>query len=60
MGYNLLLCVRCLNGRGTDYEWVELWRAIFAVLEFLASKLDHLTTTGGVENLVQEVGDGSN
>ncbi|KAI9570258.1 hypothetical protein HD554DRAFT_2188759 [Boletus coccyginus] len=37
-----------------DYEWLELWKAIIAVLGFLASKLDHLTTTGGIENLIQE------
>lgn len=43
-----------------DYEWLELWKAIIALLEFLAGKLEHLATTGGIENLVQEVGDGSN
>lgn len=48
------------NGRVADYEWLELWKAIIAVLGFLASKLDHLTTTGGIENLIQEVGDESN
>ncbi|KAG6380882.1 hypothetical protein JVT61DRAFT_5273 [Boletus reticuloceps] len=37
-----------------DYEWLELWKAIIAVLGFLAGKLDQLTTTGGVENLIQE------
>lgn len=46
--------------RGLDYEWSEFWKAIIAVLAFLSSKLDHLTTTGGIENLIQEVGDESN
>lgn len=55
-----MLYVQYLNGRGADYEWLELWKAIIAVLGFLASKLDHLTTTGGIENLIQEVGDESN
>jgi hypothetical protein len=53
------LCVYHLNGQFADYEWLELWKAIIAVLGFLAGKLDHLTTTGGVENLIQEVGDES-
>lgn len=53
------MCVYHLNGQFADYEWLELWKAIIAVLAFLASKLDHLTTTGGVENLIQEVGDES-
>ncbi|KAF8846038.1 hypothetical protein BDN67DRAFT_12014 [Paxillus ammoniavirescens] len=37
-----------------DYEWLELWKAIVGLLAFLASKLDHLTGTGGVERLIQE------
>lgn len=39
-----------------DYHWQELWRALVLLLDFLASKLESLTTTGGVEQLVQEVG----
>lgn len=51
------MCVeQHLNERFADYEWLELWKAIIAVLGFLASKLDQLTTTGGIENLVHEVG----
>ncbi|KAH9898211.1 hypothetical protein C8Q73DRAFT_834250 [Cubamyces lactineus] len=37
-----------------DYHWQELWRALILLLDFLASKLDSLTTTGGVEQLTQE------
>ncbi|KAH7927264.1 hypothetical protein BV22DRAFT_1032014 [Leucogyrophana mollusca] len=37
-----------------EYEWAELWSAILGLLGFLSSKLDNLTTTGGVERLVQE------
>ncbi|KAI0361420.1 hypothetical protein OH77DRAFT_1392058 [Trametes cingulata] len=37
-----------------EYHWQELWRALILLLDFLASKLDSLTTTGGVEQLVQE------
>ncbi|KAI8990450.1 hypothetical protein BD414DRAFT_413658 [Trametes punicea] len=37
-----------------DYHWQELWRALILLLEFLASKLDSLTTTGGVQQLVEE------
>ncbi|KIJ66287.1 hypothetical protein HYDPIDRAFT_174431 [Hydnomerulius pinastri MD-312] len=37
-----------------DYEWLELWKAVLGLLAFLASKIDHLTTTGGIERLLQE------
>ncbi|KAI0654234.1 hypothetical protein C8Q70DRAFT_1048092 [Cubamyces menziesii] len=37
-----------------EYHWQELWRALILLLDFLASKLDSLTTTGGVEQLTQE------
>lgn len=37
-----------------DYEWIELWRALFGLFTFIATKLDGLTTTGGVEQLLQE------
>ncbi|KAI0652036.1 hypothetical protein C8Q79DRAFT_1019050 [Trametes meyenii] len=37
-----------------DYHWQELWSALILLLDFLASKLDNLTTTGGVEQLVHE------
>ncbi|KAF9245790.1 hypothetical protein BU15DRAFT_85478 [Melanogaster broomeanus] len=36
------------------YEWLELWKAVIGLLGFLASKLNHLATTGGVERLIQE------
>ena len=39
----------------TEYHWQELWRALVLLLDFLASKLDILLTTGGVELLVNEV-----
>ena len=39
----------------SDYHWQELWRALILLLDFLASKLDSLTTTGGVEQLTHEV-----
>ena len=38
-----------------EYHWQELWRALVLLLDFLASKLDILLTTGGVELLVNEV-----
>ena len=37
------------------YHWQELWRALVLLLDFLASKLDSLVTTGGIEQLAQEV-----
>ncbi|KAI0715416.1 hypothetical protein C8Q76DRAFT_618158 [Earliella scabrosa] len=37
-----------------EYHWQELWRALVLLLDFLASKLDILLTTGGVELLVNE------
>jgi hypothetical protein len=39
----------------TEYDWVELWRAVVGLLSFLSNKLDSLITTGGVERLAQEV-----
>ncbi|KII94087.1 hypothetical protein PLICRDRAFT_50074 [Plicaturopsis crispa FD-325 SS-3] len=36
------------------YDWKEYWGAVLGVLNFLASKLDSLVTTGGIEQLVEE------
>ncbi|KAJ7446477.1 hypothetical protein B0H11DRAFT_1745875 [Mycena galericulata] len=36
-----------------DYSWQELWSALVGLLAFLSSKLDSLTTTGGVEQLAR-------
>ncbi|RPD55914.1 DUF1741-domain-containing protein [Lentinus tigrinus ALCF2SS1-6] len=36
------------------YHWQELWRALILLLEFLASKLDSLVTTGGIKQLAEE------
>ncbi|KAF9074812.1 hypothetical protein BDP27DRAFT_1380923 [Rhodocollybia butyracea] len=38
-----------------EYHWKEFWSAILGLFEFLATKLDSLYTTGGVENLVCEM-----
>ena len=38
-----------------DYDWTELWNSIIGLLNFLASKIDSLHTTGGVELLASEV-----
>ncbi|KAF8426132.1 hypothetical protein L210DRAFT_3566254 [Boletus edulis BED1] len=51
--FRVIWCLQKVRIR-TDYEWLELWKASIAMLGFLAGKLDQLTTTGGVENLVQE------
>lgn len=40
---------------GAEYDWKELWTALLGLLNFLASKIDSLATTGGVEHLVREV-----
>ena len=45
----------CADSGLAAYHWQELWRALVFLLDFLASKLDSLITTGGVEQLVQEV-----
>ncbi|KIM47751.1 hypothetical protein M413DRAFT_439420 [Hebeloma cylindrosporum] len=37
-----------------DYDWRELWNSVIALLNFLASKLETLHTTGGVELLASE------
>ncbi|KAJ7631175.1 hypothetical protein FB45DRAFT_917728 [Roridomyces roridus] len=36
-----------------EYTWQELWSALIGLLAFLSSKLDSLTTTGGVEQLAR-------
>ncbi|KAJ7492450.1 hypothetical protein FB451DRAFT_1218339 [Mycena latifolia] len=36
-----------------EYPWHELWSALIGLLGFLSSKLDSLTTTGGVEQLAR-------
>ncbi|KAF7303319.1 DUF1741 domain-containing protein [Mycena kentingensis (nom. inval.)] len=36
-----------------EYSWQGLWSAVISLLAFLSSKLDSLTTTGGVERLVR-------
>ncbi|KAK0465598.1 uncharacterized protein EV420DRAFT_1515077 [Desarmillaria tabescens] len=37
-----------------EYEWAEFWSAILGLLHFLATKVDNLVTTGGVEQLIRE------
>ncbi|KAI0052510.1 hypothetical protein FA95DRAFT_1675192 [Auriscalpium vulgare] len=37
-----------------EYGWLQLWKAVIGVLDFLANKLENLDTTGGVEMLLQE------
>ncbi|EEB94141.1 hypothetical protein MPER_07094, partial [Moniliophthora perniciosa FA553] len=36
------------------YEWKELWISVIGLLNFFATKLDSLYTTGGVEFLIKE------
>ncbi|KAJ7110039.1 hypothetical protein C8R44DRAFT_678676 [Mycena epipterygia] len=36
-----------------EYPWQELWSALIGLLAFLSSKLESLTTTGGVELLAR-------
>ncbi|KAI0308151.1 hypothetical protein B0F90DRAFT_1807431 [Multifurca ochricompacta] len=38
-----------------DYHWLQIWKAIIGLLDFLGGKLDELTSTMGVEQLFQEV-----
>lgn len=51
----IAVILRSAHDGCTDYHWQELWRALVLLLDFLASKLESLTTTGGVEQLAQEV-----
>ncbi|KAH9982834.1 hypothetical protein BGW80DRAFT_47909 [Lactifluus volemus] len=37
-----------------EYHWLELWKAIIGVLDFLGGKLDELTSIVGTEQLLQE------
>ena len=38
-----------------EYHWLQLWKAIIGLLDFLGGKLDELTSTVGIEDLLQEV-----
>lgn len=38
-----------------EYHWEELWRALFALLEFTSSRLDNFKVLGRVEEMVEEV-----
>ncbi|KAF9041727.1 hypothetical protein BDZ89DRAFT_1207601 [Hymenopellis radicata] len=37
-----------------EYSWKEFWSALLGLLHFLATKIDSLLTTGGVEQLIRE------
>lgn len=37
-----------------DYHWSQLWKAIIGLLDFLGGKMDELTSTTGIEQLLQE------
>ncbi|KAI9512521.1 hypothetical protein F5148DRAFT_973492 [Russula earlei] len=37
-----------------DYHWLQLWKAIIGLLDFLGSKLGELSSTVGIGQLVQE------
>ncbi|KAH9044540.1 hypothetical protein EDB85DRAFT_2105469 [Lactarius pseudohatsudake] len=37
-----------------DYHWSQLWKAIIGLLDFLGGKIDELTSTTGIEQLLQE------
>jgi len=37
-----------------EYHWIQLWKAIIGLLDFLGGKLDELTSTVGIEELLQE------
>jgi hypothetical protein len=39
----------------TDYHWLQLWKAIIGLIDFLGVKLDELSSITGVEQLLQEV-----
>ena len=39
----------------TDYHWLQLWKAIIGLIDFLGVKLDELLSITGVEQLLQEV-----
>ena len=44
-----------LTSGSVEYHWQELWRALILLLDFLANKLEGLISTGGLEQLLQEV-----
>jgi hypothetical protein len=38
-----------------EYHWVEFWRAVLGLLEFLTKKIDELQSTVGIRLLIKEV-----
>lgn len=55
LGAKLFLAVNLEPKLVAEYSWQELWSALIGLLAFLSSKLDNLTTTGGVEQLARAV-----
>ncbi|KAI0001680.1 hypothetical protein BJV77DRAFT_969154 [Russula vinacea] len=38
----------------TEYHWIQLWKAIIGLLDFLGSKLDELSSIASIGQLLQE------
>uniref|UniRef100_A0A0W0FAR2 Putative conserved protein UP6 n=1 Tax=Moniliophthora roreri TaxID=221103 RepID=A0A0W0FAR2_MONRR len=63
-GYSncILICYRTIyylsqTHTRLEYEWKELWISVIGLLNFFATKLESLYTTGGVETLIRETVD---
>ena len=39
----------------TEYHWIEFWRAVLGLLEFLVKKVDELPSAAGIRLLIKEV-----
>lgn len=38
-----------------EYHWLQLWKAIIGLLDFLGGKLEEFSSIVGIEQLLQEV-----
>ena len=38
-----------------EYHWIEFWRAVLGLLEFLTKRLEELQSAAGIRLLIKEV-----
>ena len=39
----------------SEYHWIEFWRAVLGLLEFLTKRIDELQSAAGIRPLIKEV-----
>ena len=44
-----------IDSHTPEYHWIEFWRAVLGLLEFLTKKIDELQSAAGIRLLIKEV-----